>query len=623
MLSTLNKQQREAILGSFTQDSIVLAGAGSGKTKTLITRIQYILQEKNADPSSIVAITFTNKSAKELMDRAKKVCDNAEEMWVGTFHSICIRLLRMFGEDIGLDNFTILDPYNSKKVAQEVLEKMGVTVEKQVLNNYLSRISHLKNELVTSKKYRESVLAKYASQYEAKTDPEYEFAMFYTNYQKQNLKNQTIDFDDIIMYTILLLKASPDAQKFVKETFKYVHVDEAQDSNVSNIVFFNLLSKDCNLFMVADVDQSIYGWRGAKPGYLINNADKYKLFKLEQNYRSTQTIVNASNSLIANNINRIDKTCFSKNRVGNKITYAKFANDYDEAKFIAQEIKAYVKLGIKLQDIFILYRTNSQSRIFEETFMKYGIAYTIIGAVGFNDRKEIKDCLSFLRVAVNPKDKQSFKRALSCLDGVGKKAIEDILYVFDVKGNANDALASYKAKTKKAADSIEFLKDLIGLVNTKPYAVVSKIGEHFIEKLKLENTENSVERIENIEELIKVSKEKQDAGMMINEFVMEMDLLSSKDKESKPDALSMMTVHASKGLESKIVFGVGMNEGILPHDNSLNTPDGVEDERRLGYVLCTRAKDKLYLTSFAANSQKTYRESRFIHEIPSMFMEKL
>lgn len=253
MLSELNVQQRNAILGSFTQDTLVLAGAGAGKSKTLITRIQYILTEKNAQPSSIIAITFTNKSANELLERAKKVCDSADEMWIGTFHSICIRLLRMFGEDIGLGNFTIMDPYNCKKAAQEVLENMGAVITKQIVNNYLSRVSALKNELITSKRYRENKLAKYTSEYEQKCDPEYEFIQFYSNYQINNLRNQTLDFDDLILYTVLLLKSSKNAQDFVKKNFKYVHIDESQDSNSSNIALFNLLSKDCNLFIVGKI----------------------------------------------------------------------------------------------------------------------------------------------------------------------------------------------------------------------------------------------------------------------------------------------------------------------------------------------------------------------------------
>lgn len=618
MLNDLNEQQKNAVLGSFTQDSLVLAGAGSGKTRVLTERISHIIENKNGRPDSIMAITFTNKAAKELLERIKKVSNDADEMWVGTFHSICIRLLRMFGDEIGLEDFTILDTYNSKKVASEVLTEMGAVVSKQVINNYLSRVSYLKNELITAKKYREKKLKKYVSEYDAVSDPEYEFVNFYSKYQKENLKNQTLDFDDIILYTIFLLKKSTNAQDFIKRTFRYIHVDEVQDSNTSNITLFRLLSKDCNLFIVGDPDQSIYGWRSARPEYLINNIKDYKIFKLEQNYRSTQTIVDASNRVIVNNVNRLDKTCFSKNRVGDAITYAEFPKDYDEARFIAQEILAYSNLGINLNDIYILYRTNAQSRIFEDTFIKNGIPYNIIGATGFNDRQEVKDCLAFIRVAVNPKDKQSFKRAISTLDGIGDGAVKDIMYFYDVKRDAVDALTTYKPKSKKAQASIKFFLDLMNMVTTKPYDIIDKVGNFFIDKYTLENTPKSLERVQNLEELLNVSLEKQNAGLSVQEFVDQMDLLSNKDKSSANGMVSMMTVHASKGLEASIVFGVGINEGILPLDGS-----PLEEERRLMYVLITRAKDKLYLTSFGSNAHKSYHKSKFISEIPTSFIEKL
>lgn len=623
MLDDLNEQQKNTVLGSFTQDTLVLAGAGAGKSKTLIERIKYIIENRNAKPDSVMAITFTNKAAKELLDRIKKINNDADEMWVGTFHSICIRLLRMFGDEIGLSDFTILDPYNAKKAATEILVKMGAITSKTTLNNYLGRVSFLKNELITAKKYRDNKLAKYVSEYEASIDPEYEFINFYSSFQRENLKNQTIDFDDIILYTIFLLRKSANAQKFIKDTFKYIHVDETQDSNTANIVLFKLLSKDCNLFVVADIDQSIYGWRGAKPEYLVKNSSNFKLFKLEQNYRSTQTIVNASNNVISHNVNRIDKTCFSKNRVGDAISIKDFSRDYDEATFVAKEILAYKRLGVSLNNVYILYRTNAQSRIFEETFIKYGVPYNIIGAVGFNDRQEIKDALAFIRVAVNHKDKQSFKRAMLTLEGVGKTAVEDIMYLYDVKRDAVDALTAYYPKSKKSGDSVKFMLDLLNLATTRPYDIVEKAAYYFINKYALENTPKSLDRVQNLEELIKVSKEKEKAGLDIKMFIDQMDLLSSKDKSDTAGLVSMMTVHASKGLESSIVFGVGMNEGILPHDNSIGDPNKVEEERRLMYVLMTRPKDKLYLTSFGTNGQKTYHRSRFISEIPTQFTEKL
>lgn len=623
MLQELNEQQKSAILGSFTQDVLVLAGAGAGKSKVVVTRVEYILKTRKVEPSTIMAITFTNKAAAELLSRIRRVTDRANEMWVGTYHSICIRLLRMFGSDIGLEDFTILDPYNSKKAAIEILTNMGVITSKTILNSYMSRMSHLKNRLVTPKRHREDKLSQYTNDYERKQDPEYEFIEFYSKFQKANLAHQTIDFDDIILYTIFLLRKSPAAAEFVRKNFSYIHVDETQDSNTSNIVLFKLLSKDCNLFIVADIDQSIYGWRGARPEYLVDNAKEYKLFKLEQNYRSTQTIVNASNSVIANNVNRIDKTCFSNNSIGDPIVLKKFRNDYDEADWIADEILRLKNTGISLNDMFILYRKNAQSRIFEQTFIKRGVPYNIIGALAFNDRKEIKDCLAFVRVAVNKKDKQSLRRALGELEGIGKKAQDDILNLFDIKGNSIDALRSYQGKTQKSRDSVAFLLNLLRLADTKPYGVVKTISEHFINKLRAEGSEQANDRIQNLEELIKVSLEKESAGLMLCDFVSQMDLLSKSDKEEKTDMVSMMTVHASKGLESSVVFGVGLNEGILPIENSLNNDEGMEEERRLMYVLMTRTKEKLYLTNFYSDSQKMFGDSRFLDEIPDKFKIEL
>lgn len=627
MLKGLNNQQKDAIVSSFAQDSLVLAGAGAGKTKVLITRIQYILEILKKPASSIMAITFTNKAANELLERASKVTDSAHDMWVGTYHSICIRLLRMFGDEIGLEDFTILDPYNSKKIAQEIMVKLGLVVTKSTVNGYLNRVSSLKNDLITPKKYREKKLAKYKGDYDAyKEDPELEFIEFYSMYQKENLSNQTVDFDDIIMYTILLLNVSKNAQDFVRKTFTYIHADEVQDSNTSNIILINMLSKNCNLFMVGDIDQSIYGFRGAKPEYLVKYTEMNndaKLFKLEQNYRSTKTIVNASNSVVANNDDRIDKVCFSDQEAGDRITYVQCPTDRDEASFLAKEIRAYKSYGENFSDIMILYRTNSQSRLLEEVFMAENIPYTIVGSLSFNDRAEVKDCLSFLRVAVNKKDKPSFRRALGTLDGIGKKAQEELLTLYDARKDVLDTLKNYKAKTKRAQESVNFFIDVLNLIDEKPTGVLKKVAKYHEDKLRAEGTPKSVEKIENIEELVKLAMEKEDKGIMLKDFVSQMDLLSAKDKESKADSVTMMTVHSSKGLEAKIVFVVGVNEGILPHDNSLTSPKDIEEERRLMYVAVTRAKKKLYLSSFYSNSQKMFDSSRFIEEIPDVYLERI
>lgn len=625
MLEGLNKQQKDVILNSLNANSLVLAGAGSGKTRVLITRIQYIIEELKKYPSSIMAITFTNKAANELLERARKVTEEASEMWVGTYHSICIRLLRMFGEDIGLEDFTILDTYNAGKCASNVMSSMGLIASKQMVKNYLSRVSSLKNDLITPKRYRDEKLLKYKGEEDRlREDTEFDFIEFYSKYQKENFENQTIDFDDIILYTILLLQSSEDAKSFVKKTFRYIHGDEVQDSNTSNIILMNLLSKDCNLFLVGDVDQSIYGFRGARPEYLVkyNEINKNsKLFKLEQNYRSTKTIVNASNSVVSHNEERIDKICFSENEVGEPIIISTHDTNKDEAEFLSKTIRKLILSGKKFNDIMVLYRTNSQTRILEETFMHDSIPYTIIGSLNFNDRAEIKDCLSFLRVAVNRKDKYSFKRALGTLEGIGKNTIEDLISLLEVKKDALEVLKAYKTSRKKAQESIKFFIDVLNLIDEKPTGVLNKIAEYNINKLKSEGTPKAIEKIENIEELLKVATEKENKGVMLKEFISQMDLLSKSDKENGNNTVSLMTIHSSKGLESEIVFITGVNEEILPHSNSSISKEDIEEERRLMYVGITRAKKRLYISSFYFDGKKSFEPSRFIEEIPDIYKE--
>ena len=627
MLEGLNIQQKSAVIDTFKNNSLVLAGAGSGKTRVLITRIQYILEKLNKPASSIMAITFTNKAADELLSRAKKATEDAGDMWVGTYHSICIRLLKMFGEDIGLNDFTILDPKNAKKSAESVMVSMGIITSKSILNTYLNKVSRLKNNLMTPKKYREIYLKKHKGDKEKlQEDREFEFIEFYNKYQKDNYNHQTIDFDDIIMYTILLLQSSNNAKMFIKKNFNYIMADEVQDSNTCNFVLIQLLSACCNLFMVGDLDQSIYGFRGARPDFLVKYDKVFpniKLYKLEQNYRSTKTIVNASNSVVSNNAKRLDKVCFSEAETGEKISCVALDTNRDEANFVAEEILEHVKKGKNFDDIYVLYRTNAQSRILEETFMKYNIPYNIIGSIGFNDRAEIKDCLSFLRVFVNKKDKYSFKRALSTLDGVGNKAIDDLLMLLDVKQNALEALKSYTPNRKKTKESIDFFINLLNLINDKPTAVLNKICDFYIDKYSKDLNPKNVDRIENIKELKKLGKEKEDKGVMLKDFVMQMDLLSKSDKETESSKVSLMTIHSSKGLESEIVFVVGNNEMVFPHENNINNPDNLEEERRLCYVAMTRAKKKLYMTSYYFDGHTGFDISRFIDEIPNKYVEKL
>lgn len=608
MLEDLNKQQREALLGSFSQDSMVLAGAGSGKTRLITERCNYLLNVKNVEPYRIMCISFTNKASSELKERVALTCteEKANQIWVGTFHNICIRLLSMYGSAIGLDRFTILDTYNIKKVISAELTKMNIDVTKELVNNYASRISDLKNKLITPKDYKNNCTINNID--------DADFIELYSRYQKENLKNHTLDFDDIILYTVFLLKKDKEIQDYIKRTFQYIMVDETQDSNPANIALFNLLCANCNLFIVLDIDQSIYAWRGATPLYFVENQRKFKVFKLEENYRSTKKIVHASNVLITNNNNRIDKTCFTNNELGDNITISNFQDAYEEAEFITQEIKAYNRLGLSYKDFYVLYRTNAQSRIFEQVFMQNGLPYTLIGALSFNERKEIKDCMAFAKIKDNDRDKPSFLRALGTLDGIGKKAIKDITDIYDVSRSIVDTLAKYRPKGRKANDSITFLFNFLS--NVDNYDALETVIKYFSNKYIIENTDESKTRVENLNELTLLIEEKKQNNVSFEDFVNEMDLLSSKDTENKTDSVSMLTVHASKGLEAKAVFIAGCNQGIFPHSNSLDSDEELEQERNLMYVAITRAMKKLYITSYNTNGFKSFIPSQFINEIP-------
>lgn len=625
-LDNLNEQQVDVILNSLKENSLVLAGAGSGKTKTLITRIEYLLKVLNVRPSSIMAITFTEKAAKELMTRAEKVTNNADEMTVGTYHSICLKLLINFGEDIGITGFKVLDKIQTLSRIRKVMVEMGLVTSRQMITKYMSKMSKLKNKLINPKMYRTIQMNKYNGRPEGLRDSsEYDFIEFYSQYQKKNIEDGYLDFDDIIMYTMALLQSSKNAKEYIKDTYRYIHADEVQDSNESNIRILNEFSRNANLFMVGDLDQSIYGFRDARPDYFLNlqNAGRIKIFKLEQNYRSTQTIVNASNEIISNNKNRIPKTCFSKNEVGANIDYFNFSTDTREASFVADEISMYSSFDeYKYSDFMVLYRTNAQSRAFEEAFLNKGIPYVLVGSLGFTDRAEVKDCLAFLRLYVNRNDKASFIRALKTLDGVGDATIKALIKLFDENKDALETLKEYKPKRESVKQGLDFLYQFLMLVNEKPTYVLKYVAEKIINKLETANNDKFLEKLSNIEELIKVAKQREDIGATVKEFVEQMDLISSSD-DTKSDSVQLITVHSSKGLESKIVFVTGMNEGIFPHENSLEVDDLIEEERRAMYVACTRPMEKLYLTSYRENRDRSFKESRFISEIPNEYISKL
>lgn len=629
-LECLNEQQREAILGSFDKNTLVLAGAGSGKTKVLITRIEYILKVLNEKPSSIMAITFTKKAASEIVQRIENITTHFDEMTVGTYHSVCIKLLRMFGEDIGIDDFKIIEPTQCATLASKVLIDMGLVSSIKIVNKYMKKIRNLKDELITPREYRESKMLEYKGDEELfRKDKEYDFIEFYMKLQNEKLENNLLDYDDIILYTKILLEVSDSAVSYIQSNYKYILADEIQDSNIANIVLLNMMSEHCNLFIVGDLDQSIYGFRNAKPKYFLNltKTEKIKLFKLEQNYRSTRTIVEASNALINNNTNRIDKVCFSDNEEGCPISYYRFKTNEDEAKFIANEISSvYIDaLGYNYSDTMVLYRTKAQSKALEKEFARQNIPCVVIGSTSFNNRAEVKDCLSFLRIAVKRDDAYSFKRALSTLDDVGPATIKKLLRELDDCNDVEVVLEEYQTTREKTRESLNFLLDIVRLVNEKPSAVLEKVVQYQERKIRekyKKNKEKADEKVQNIKELLNLALEKRGDVAKVKEFIALIDKLFQTDSDYGNDAVMLLTAHCSKGLESKIVFVAGMNEGIFPLNNNNESDEEISEERRLAYVSYTRPMEKLYITSFKTDGSKTFDESRFIKEIPEEYIEK-
>lgn len=614
-LSNLNDQQKNAIINTFDNNCIVIAGAGSGKTRVLTNRVGYLIDDMGVNPKNIMAVTFTNKAANELKVRLTKICNDLSSMWVGTFHSICVKILKNFGEDIGIKNFTIMDTKDSKELMKEVLKSKNIPIEKSTITKYLNKISRYKNNLINSKE----VFRK------ATKESEREFAQIYDDFENESWRRRAFDFDDLIVYTVALLIKSKRTRDWFHDNVKYIMVDESQDVNTSQFKLLSLLAGNNNLYLVGDVDQSIYGFRSAKPEYLMNFKKLYpnaKILKLEQNYRSCGNIVQASNALIKNNNDRYDKKCFTNNRMGDPIIYHKALNAKDESNWIANEI--FMNSGVKnYSDIAILYRTNYQSRAIEDALMKLNIPYKLIGSTSFYERKEVKDIMAFLKFKANRKDLFSFKRSLGCIAGIGMTSIQKIV---DCAKNNNIDLYSaldYVKLTQRGQSAIRVYKDIIENSNDYIPDMIIDVAEKsgILRNLYNENTQEALSRIDNIKELSNVALEyvNKNKNLTLEDFINNVALMSATDKTSENGAVSLMTIHSSKGLEFDTVFIIGMEEGILPHNNALLSKKDIEEERRLCYVAITRAKNNLYLTSaqtrMDSSSILVCQESRFLNEI--------
>jgi len=639
LLQGLNPMQKEAVK---TVDGplLIMAGAGSGKTRVLTHRIAYLLGEKGVAPWNILAITFTNKAAREMRERIfNLVGKDAEDIWVSTFHSMCVRILRRDIDRIGFNrSFSILDTTDQLTVIKNILKEKNLDSKKFDPRSILGSISSAKNELQTAADYSR----------DAFTPFEKVVGEIYASYQDRLRKNHSLDFDDLIMMTINLFERVPEVLQYYQRKFQYIHVDEYQDTNHAQYKIVKLLAEQFkNICVVGDSDQSIYRWRGADISNILSfekDYEKAQVILLEQNYRSTQTILDAANAVITNNSNRKAKKLWTENGEGTPIHYFRAASEQDEGYFVAGKLAEWKKEGVRQYgDVAILYRTNAQSRAMEEVLVKSNIPYKMVGGVKFYDRKEIKDVLAYLRFIANPDDEISFSRVINVPKrGVGAASVDkiinysimndlslsDTLEQIDfvgLSGKITKAVGDFHAMAKNWQQMLDYLS-----VTELVEEVLDKTG--YIQVLKDENTIESASRIENIEEFLTVTNafEESSEDKSLVSFLTDLALVSDIDQadkeESQADEVILMTLHSAKGLEFPVVFLIGLEEGIFPHSRSLMDEEEMEEERRLAYVGITRAEKDLYITN--AQTRTLYgrtsvnQESRFINEIPDELLDR-
>ena len=634
LLKGLNPEQQDAVKA--TQGPLlIMAGAGSGKTRVLTHRVAYLIEEENVMPWHVLAITFTNKAAKEMKERIGKLLDeSASDVWVSTFHSLCVRILRRDIDKMGKPKtFTIADPSEQRTLMKQILTKMNLDPKRYDPRALLGTISNAKNELLTPERYAQVAASPY----------EQTVASVYDAYAKEMDRNNSLDFDDLIMTTSQLFDENPDVLEKYQEKFQYIHVDEYQDTNEAQYKLVKQLGgKYRNVCVVCDADQSIYGWRGANIQNIMNFEKDYPeatTIKLEQNYRSTKTILKAANEVINHNSNRKPKELWTDNADGEKIKFYRGQNESDEALFVVDQIKNLLLQGFNYGDFAVLYRTNAQSRTFEEKLMQANMPYKIIGGHKFYDRKEIKDVLGYLRLVANHDDSMSFQRVInSPKRGIGPGTIEKLQNYADEHGWSlleaaeNIELSPLGAKPRKTIGHFaKVIDDLTKLSETESMTVLMNHlleDSGYVDDLKQQNNLESQARIENIEELLTVTTQFDQAyepdpevdETRLTTFLTELSLVSDQDDiEEEQTEVTLMTLHAAKGLEFPVVFLVGMEEGIFPLGRSLLKEDDLEEERRLAYVGITRAEKRLYLTN--AFSRTLYGRtqnnptSRFVEEI--------
>jgi len=635
LLTGLNKEQKEAV--KHTEGALlIMAGAGSGKTRVLTHRIAYLLSEKDVSPRNVLAITFTNKAAREMRDRVNQlVGQGGEQIWVSTFHSMCVRILRRDIDRIGYSrNFTILDSSDQLTVVRQVLRNLNIDPKQFDPRAMLGKISSAKNELITYEAYNNRVGNFYERQ----------VGQIYEAYQKLLVKNQSLDFDDLIMQTTHLFERVPEVLEYYQRRFQYIHVDEYQDTNHAQYQLVKqLASRFQNLCVVGDSDQSIYRWRGADIANILSFEKDYpaaKVVFLEQNYRSTKSILAAANKVIERNPSRKPKNLWTENEDGQKLNYYQGTTERDEALFVVDKIQDLIhSKKYSPHDIAILYRTNAQSRAIEDALMKSTISYQMVGGTRFYDRKEIKDMIAYLRLITNPDDDFSFERVVNePKRGIGATSIDRLrAYATDHGISLYQTIkeVDFTGVTPRAANALsEFDALLTSLIQQQEFLNATDMVEEVLERtgyeqmLKNEQSIESLSRLENLEEFMTVTQDfeatnEEDQSLVA--FLTDLALIADIDAvdEEDPDhqeKITLMTLHAAKGLEFPVVFLIGMEENVFPHSRSMMDDEEMEEERRLAYVGITRAERELYLTH--AKMRTLYGKtnmnpmSRFITEIP-------
>ena len=637
---TLNNEQREAVFCT-EGPLLMLAGAGSGKTRSLTHRIAYLIEENGVAPWNILAITFTNKAAQEMRERVDALVGyGSEDIWISTFHATCSRILRRHIDLLGYDrNFTIYDASDQKSLMKEVLKEMKIDTKQFPERSVMSEISSAKNEYKSPLDYRNEYGSNFRNQ---------RIADIYEHYQKRLKENNALDFDDLLVKMVDLFQTNPDVLEHYQDRFQYIMVDEYQDTNTVQFLLVSLLAKKYrNLCVVGDDDQSIYKFRGANI-YNILNFEKVfpdaQVIRLEQNYRSTQNILNAANGVIANNKGRKEKKLWTENQKGELVHFKQYDTEYDEADGVVSRINFLAMRGVQYKDMAILYRTNAQSRIFEEKLKQKNIPYAIVRGISFYDRKEIKDLMSYLKVVDSGMDDLSVKRIINVPKrGIGQTTINRLqefailnqMSFLDAVFNADEIpeVARALAKLHKFADMIEEFREYASEHE------ISELLEHILDvtqyraELEAEGTDESISRLEDIEELFNdiAYYEEEEENPNLRDFLAEKDMYTLNagidNLEDENNKVLLMTLHNAKGLEFNNVFLGGMEEGVFPGFGAMMSGDEseIEEERRLCYVGITRAKERLFLSAAKRRmlrGQTQYnRRSRFIDEIPGQYLD--